>query len=40
MSKVRQLLKNALNREEDLLMRGSGWQFESLNLCDIQITRI
>ena len=40
MSKVRRLLKNALNREEDLLMRSSGWQFDLLNLCDIQITSI
>ena len=39
-SKVRKLLKSAINREEDLLMRGSGWRFESLMLCDIQVTNI
>ena len=35
--KVRNLLKLLLEREQDLLMRGSGWQFESLHSCDIEI---
>ena len=35
--KVRDLLKSLLDREQDLLMRGSGWQFESLHSCDIEI---
>ena len=35
--KVRNLLKSLLDREQDLLMRGSGWQFESLHSCDIEI---
>ena len=35
--KVRNLLKLLLEREQDLLMRGSGWQFESLLSCDIEI---
>ena len=35
--KVRNLLKSLLEREQDLLMRGSGWQFESLLSCDIEI---
>ena len=39
-SRVRKLLKSAINREEDLLMRGSGWRFESLMMCDIQVTNI
>ena len=38
--KVQKLLHNLLNREEDLLMRGSGWRFESLSFSDIQITSI
>ena len=35
--KVKTLLKSLLDREQDLLMRGSGWQFESLHSCDIEI---
>ena len=35
--KVRNLLRTLLEREQDLLMRGSGWQFESLLSCDIEI---
>ena len=35
--KIRNLLKSLLEREQDLLMRGSGWQFESLLSCDIEI---
>ena len=35
--KVRILLKLLFDREQDLLMRGSGWQFESLRSCDIEI---
>ncbi len=38
--KVQKLLHNLVNREEDLLMRGSGWRFESLSFSDIQITSI
>ena len=38
--KVQKLLHNLVNREEDLLMRGSGWKFESLSFSDIQITSI
>ena len=35
--KVRHLLRSLFEREQDLLMRGSGWQFETLHLCDIEI---
>ena len=35
--KVKILLKSLLEREQDLLMRGSGWQFESLQSCNIEI---
>ena len=35
--KIRNLFKSLLDREQDLLMRGSGWQFESLHQCDIEI---
>ena len=38
--KVQTLLHNLVSREEDLLMRGSGWRFESLSFSDIQITSI
>ena len=38
--KVQKLLNNLITREEDLLMRGSGWRFESLSFSDIQITNI
>ena len=38
--KVQKLLHNLVNREEDLLMRGSGWRFESLSFSNIQITSI
>ena len=33
--KIRNLFKSLLDREQDLLMRGSGWQFEALHLCGI-----
>ena len=36
--KVKTLLKSLLDREQDLLMRGSGWQFESLHSCSIEIS--
>ena len=35
--KVKILLRSLLEREQDLLMRGSGWQFESLQSCNIEI---
>ena len=35
--KVKNLLRSLLEREQDLLMRGSGWQFESLQSCNIEI---
>ena len=35
--KIKNLFKSLLDREQDLLMRGSGWQFESLYSCDIEI---
>ena len=38
--KAQKLLNNLITREEDLLMRGSGWRFESLSFSDIQITNI
>ena len=38
--KVQKLLHNLVTREEDLLMRGSGWRFESLSFSDVQITDI
>ena len=38
--KVQKLLHNLVSREKDLLMRGSGWRFESLSFSDIQITSI
>ena len=34
-NKISFLLRGALAREEDLLTRGSGWHFESLQSCDI-----
>ena len=34
---IRTLLQTLLDREQDLLMRGSGWQFEGLQSCDIEI---
>ena len=37
---VQKLLHNLVSPEEDLLMRGSGWRFESLSFCNIQITSI
>lgn len=33
--KIEELLKGAVSREEDLLTRGSGWRFDSLQACDI-----
>ena len=39
-SKVKRLMQGLLKREEDLLTRGSGWRFESISFCDIQITNI
>ena len=33
--KIRSLLLGALQREEDLLTRGSGWRFQHLQSCDI-----
>ena len=38
--KVQKLLHNLVSREEDLLMRGSRWRFESLSFSDIQISSI
>ena len=38
-NRVKSLLRSLLAREEDLLTRGSGWQFESLSACDIEIVR-
>ena len=38
--KVQKLLHNLVSQEEDLLMSGSGWRFESLSFSDIQITSI
>ena len=35
--KIRHLFKSLLEREEDLLTRGSGWQFEAIYSCDIEI---
>ena len=34
---IRILLQTLLDREQDLLMRGSGWQFEGLQSCVIEI---
>ena len=39
-NRVRFLLNSLLKREEDLLMRGSGWNFESLDTCEIEIFQI
>ena len=33
--KIKSLLRGAASREEDLLTRGSGWRFETLQSCDI-----
>ena len=33
--KIKTLLQGAVNREEDLLTRGSGWCFENLQSCDV-----
>ena len=38
--KVQKILHNLVSREEDLLMRGSGWRIESLSFSDIEITSI
>ena len=35
--RLRNLLESLVEREQDLLMRGSGWQFEALTSCDIEI---
>ena len=34
-NKIKSLLQGAASREEDLLTRGSGWRFETLQSCDI-----
>ena len=39
-NRVQQLLQSLLKREEDLLTKGSGWQFESLNRCEIEMVRM
>ena len=39
-ARVKFQLQSLVAREEDLLMRGSGWTFESLTCCDIQITNL
>ena len=39
-NRVRILLNSLLKREEDLLMRGSGWVFESLHTCEIEIVQM
>ena len=36
-AKIGQMLRSALARENDLLTRGSGWRFDSLQCCDILI---
>ena len=33
--KIKTLLQGAVNREEDLLTRGSGWCFKNLQSCDV-----
>ena len=33
--KIKTLLQGAVNREEDLMTRGSGWCFENLQSCDV-----
>ena len=33
--KIKTLLQGAVDREEDLLSRGSGWCFENLQSCDV-----
>ena len=33
--KIKTLLQGAIDREEDLLTRGSGWCFENLQSCDV-----
>ena len=33
--KIKTLLQGAVDREEDLLTRGSGWCFENLQSCDV-----
>ena len=35
--KIRKLLQGIINREEDLLTRGSGWRFLNLQCCDVII---
>ena len=40
MNKIKRLLTALVTREEDLLMRGSGWRFDSLSFCDVQITNL
>ena len=34
-NRIRQMLKGAAARNEDLLHRGSGWRFVNLNVCDV-----
>ena len=38
--KVKGLLRSLIRREEDLLTRGSGWQFEALHSCEIEIVNV
>ena len=37
LKKIRHLSHLLLEREEDLVTRGSGWQFEGIHSCDIEI---
>ena len=39
-SQVKTLLRSLYKREEDLLTRGSGWQFELLHSCSIEIVSL
>ena len=39
-SQVKTLLRSLYKREEDLLTRGSGWQFELLHSCSIEIVNL
>ena len=39
-NRVKSLLKILLQREEELLTKGSGWQFESIHFCEIEIVKI
>lgn len=39
-NRIRQMLRGAAARNEDLLHRGSGWKFVNLNVCDVLLYQV